>query len=66
MGRRRLHLDTGVQLQYRRRLGAAVTSGQANDSAARTSFLDWHRVDDEVHAQFNELLRGMGAFLEGA
>jgi dihydrofolate reductase len=27
--------------------------------------LDWHRVDDEVHAHFNELLRGMGAFLEG-
>jgi dihydrofolate reductase len=27
--------------------------------------LDWHRVDEEVHAHFNEVLRGMGAFLEG-
>lgn len=27
--------------------------------------IDWHLVDDELHRHFNELLRGMGAFLEG-
>jgi dihydrofolate reductase len=27
--------------------------------------LSWHMVDDEVHGHFNELLRGMGAFLSG-
>lgn len=27
--------------------------------------LDWHMVDDELHWQFNEQLRGMGAFLSG-
>jgi dihydrofolate reductase len=27
--------------------------------------LDWHLVDDELHAHFNELLRGMAAFLGG-
>lgn len=27
--------------------------------------LDWHLVDDELHAHFNEVLRGMGAFLNG-
>lgn len=27
--------------------------------------IDWHLVDDEVHTHFNELLAGMGAFLDG-
>ena len=27
--------------------------------------LDWHMVDDEVHRHFNDVLRGMGAFLDG-
>jgi dihydrofolate reductase len=27
--------------------------------------IDWHRVDDELHWHFNELLAGMGAFLSG-
>jgi dihydrofolate reductase len=27
--------------------------------------IDWHHVDDELHAHFNEALRGMGAFLMG-
>lgn len=27
--------------------------------------LDWHRVDDEVHAHFNEVLGAMAAFLDG-
>jgi dihydrofolate reductase len=27
--------------------------------------LEWHLVDDELHRHFNEVLRGMGAFLEG-
>ncbi|TYP89818.1 dihydrofolate reductase family protein [Blastococcus xanthinilyticus] len=27
--------------------------------------LGWHRVDDELHAHFNEQLAGMSAFLEG-
>ena len=27
--------------------------------------IDWHRVDDELHADFNRMLRGMGAFLQG-
>ncbi|MEH0843951.1 dihydrofolate reductase family protein [Micromonospora sp. CPCC 205711] len=27
--------------------------------------LDWHRVDDELHAYFNTELAGMGAFLDG-
>jgi dihydrofolate reductase len=27
--------------------------------------LDWHLVDDEVHAHFNEQLGAMGAFLDG-
>jgi dihydrofolate reductase len=27
--------------------------------------LDWHLVDDEVHADFNEVLGAMGAFLDG-
>jgi dihydrofolate reductase len=27
--------------------------------------IDWHRVDDELHAHFNEQLAAMGAFLEG-
>jgi dihydrofolate reductase len=27
--------------------------------------IDWHVVDDELHAHFNDVLRGMGAFLEG-
>ena len=27
--------------------------------------IDWHLVDDELHAHFNDVLRGMGAFLEG-
>src|ERR1035437_2929423 len=27
--------------------------------------LDWHLVDDELHAHFNEQLSAMGAFLSG-
>ena len=27
--------------------------------------LDWHLVDDEVHAHFNDVLRDAGAFLSG-
>ena len=27
--------------------------------------LDWHLVDDEVHAEFNEVLGAMSAFLDG-
>src|SRR6266550_574048 len=27
--------------------------------------LDWHMVDDELHAHFNDELRAMGAFLDG-
>ena len=27
--------------------------------------IDWHMVDDELHAHVNDVLRGMGAFLEG-
>jgi len=27
--------------------------------------LSWHRVDEELHSHFNELLRTMGAFLDG-
>jgi dihydrofolate reductase len=27
--------------------------------------LAWHRVDEELHAEFNDVLRGCGAFLEG-
>ena len=27
--------------------------------------IDWHLVDDELHAHVNEVLRGMGAFLMG-
>jgi dihydrofolate reductase len=27
--------------------------------------LDWHLVDEELHAHFNEELRSMGAFLDG-
>ncbi|WP_328837213.1 dihydrofolate reductase family protein [Streptomyces europaeiscabiei] len=27
--------------------------------------IDWHLVDDELHTHFNDVLRGMGAFLEG-
>lgn len=27
--------------------------------------LDWHLVDDELHTHFNEVLRPMGAFLDG-
>ena len=27
--------------------------------------LDWHMVDDELHAHFNEQLSAMGAFLSG-
>ena len=27
--------------------------------------IDWHLVDDELHAHVNDVLRGMGAFLEG-
>jgi dihydrofolate reductase len=27
--------------------------------------LDWHRVDDEVHTHFNEVLGAMSAFLDG-
>ena len=27
--------------------------------------IDWHRVDDEVHSHFNELLKRMGGFLSG-
>lgn len=27
--------------------------------------LDWHRVDEELHTHFNQVLRGMGAFLDG-
>ena len=27
--------------------------------------IDWHLVDDELHAHINDSLRGMGAFLEG-
>ncbi|GAA1241335.1 dihydrofolate reductase family protein [Kitasatospora nipponensis] len=27
--------------------------------------LDWHRVDDEVHAYINDRVRSMGAFLNG-
>ena len=27
--------------------------------------LDWHQVDEELHRHFNDLLRGMSAFLEG-
>ena len=27
--------------------------------------LDWHKVDDELHRQFNEPLSAMGAFLMG-
>ena len=27
--------------------------------------LSWHRVDEELHSHFNDVLRGMGAFLGG-
>lgn len=27
--------------------------------------IDWHRVDEELHSYFNDLLRGMSAFLSG-
>lgn len=27
--------------------------------------LGWHRVDDELHSHFNDLLRTMGGFLDG-
>ena len=27
--------------------------------------LDWHLVDNELHAHFNEQLGAMGAFLDG-
>ena len=27
--------------------------------------IDWHLVDDDLHSYFNELLKGMGAFLSG-
>ncbi|WP_200304304.1 dihydrofolate reductase family protein [Streptomyces adelaidensis] len=27
--------------------------------------IDWHFVDDELHTHFNDVLRDMGAFLEG-
>lgn len=27
--------------------------------------LSWHRVDDELHSHFNDLLRTMGGFLDG-
>ena len=27
--------------------------------------LSWHRVDDELHQHFNDVLRGMSVFLEG-
>lgn len=27
--------------------------------------LSWHRVDDDLHSHFNDLLRTMGAFLDG-
>src|SRR4051794_5261671 len=27
--------------------------------------LSWHMVDDELHRDFNDTLRGMGAFIEG-
>src|SRR5919202_5630725 len=27
--------------------------------------LDWHMVDDELHSHFNDVLCGMGAFLNG-
>ena len=27
--------------------------------------IDWHLVDDELHSHFNEVLEGMGGFLEG-
>jgi dihydrofolate reductase len=27
--------------------------------------LHWHRVDEELHQEFNDVLRGCGAFLEG-
>ncbi|MET1022352.1 MAG: dihydrofolate reductase family protein [Arthrobacter sp.] len=27
--------------------------------------LSWHRVDEELHSHFNEVLRSMGAFLDG-
>lgn len=27
--------------------------------------IDWHMVDEEIHADVNEYLRGVGAFLEG-
>lgn len=27
--------------------------------------LDWHRVDDELHQHFNDVLRDSGAFLDG-
>ena len=27
--------------------------------------IDWHMVDDELHAHFNEVLAAMGAFLSG-
>jgi dihydrofolate reductase len=27
--------------------------------------LHWHRVDEELHREFNDVLRGCGAFLEG-
>jgi len=27
--------------------------------------LDWHLVDEELHTHFNQLLAGMGAFLDG-
>lgn len=27
--------------------------------------ISWHRVDDELHQHFNDVLRGMGAFLDG-
>ncbi|MCU1451774.1 MAG: putative bifunctional deaminase-reductase-like protein, partial [Acidimicrobiales bacterium] len=27
--------------------------------------IDWHMVDEELHSHFNEVLAGMGAFLNG-
>ncbi|MEV6178667.1 dihydrofolate reductase family protein [Streptomyces sp. NPDC052015] len=27
--------------------------------------ISWHRVDDELHQHFNDILRGTGAFLQG-
>ena len=27
--------------------------------------IDWHRVDDELHTHFNQVLAGMGTFLDG-